>query len=272
VNSKMPDTDTPLLPEMSQLWQQSLNWQPTTQQQRQFQCLYELILAGNRQLNLTRITDPLEFWEKHLWDSLRGIALLLEGPGVRGEGRGIEEQGKQGEQGEQGKITNSSYPSGRASPYILHPSSFKVIDIGTGAGFPGIPVAIALPHANVTLLDSTRKKISFLNTLITQLGIQNVNTLIGRAEIVGKQTQHRQTFDIALIRAVGSASICAEYALPFLKVGGLAVLYRGNWTKDETETLQTTVKQLGGVIEAAEGFTTPLSQSIRHCVYLRKVA
>ncbi|WP_250121332.1 16S rRNA (guanine(527)-N(7))-methyltransferase RsmG [Chroococcidiopsis sp. CCMEE 29] len=247
----MPETDTPLLPEMSQLWQQSLNWQPTTQQQRQFQCLYELILAGNRQLNLTRITDPLEFWEKHLWDSLRGIAPLLEG-------RGIEEQG------EQGKITNSSF--------ILHPSSFKVIDIGTGAGFPGIPVAIALPDSNVILLDSTRKKITFLNTLITQLGIQNMNTLIGRAEIVGKQPQHRQTFDIALIRAVGSASICAEYALPFLKVGGLAVLYRGNWTTDETETLQTTVKQLGGVIEAAEGFTTPLSQSIRHCVYLRKVA
>ncbi len=77
----MPETNAPLLPEMADLWQQSLNWQPTEQQQRQFQRLYELILAGNRQLNLTRITEPVEFWEKHLWDSLRGIAPLLEGVG-----------------------------------------------------------------------------------------------------------------------------------------------------------------------------------------------
>ncbi len=89
---------------------------------------------------------------------------------------------------------------------------------------------------------------------------------------MGKQPQHRQTYDIALIRAVGSASVCAEYALPFLKPGGLAVLYRGHWTAQETETLQSTVKHLGGAIEATQGLTTPLSQSVRHYVYLRKDA
>ncbi len=249
----MPETNAPLLPEMAELWQQSLNWQPTEQQQRQFQRLYELILAGNRQLNLTRITEPVEFWEKHLWDSLRGIAPLLEGVGEQGS-RGAGETRGQGEQ------------------FILHPSSLKVIDIGTGAGFPGIPVAIALAHSHVRLLDSTRKKIDFLNTLLVQLDIQNVNTLVGRGETMGKQPQHRQTYDIALIRAVGSASVCAEYALPFLKPGGLAVLYRGHWTAQETETLQSTVKHLGGAIEATQGLTTPLSQSVRHYVYLRKDA
>jgi len=232
----MSETDTPLLPEMVELWQQTLSWQPTTEQQDQFQRLYELIVEGNRHLNLTRITEPMEFWEKHLWDSLRGIAPLL---GARGE---------------------------------KQEAVFKVIDIGTGAGFPGIPVAITLASATVTLLDSTRKKITFLNTLLTELGIQNANTVIGRAETLGKQLQYRQSYDIALIRAVGSATVCAEYALPFLKLGGLAVLYRGNWTTAETEALQSAVEQLGSVIEATEAFTTPLSQGIRHCLYLRKVA
>lgn len=233
----MSETDTPLLPEMG-LWQH-LNWQPITKQQYQFQRLYELILVGNRQLNLTRITEPVEFWEKHLWDSLRGIAPFLQ-----------ESENKD-------KTLNSS---------------FKVIDIGTGAGFPGIPIAITLPYWNVTLLDSTRKKITFLNTLLTQLDIQNANTVTGRAEIVSKQRSYQQCYDVALIRAVGSATICAEYALPFLKLGGLAILYRGNWTTAEVEALQSTVEQLGGLIEATEAFTTPLSQSIRHCLYLRKVA
>ena len=221
-----------LLPEMTQGWQH-LNWQPNTEQQGKLQRLYELILEGNRQLNLTRITDPGEFWEKHLWDSLRGVAPLL--------------------------ATNAQQPIQR------------VVDIGTGAGFPGIPVAIAFPFWTVTLLDSTRKKMTFLDTLIGQLDVQNVTTLVGRAETVGQQPQHRQNYDIALIRAVGSADICAQYALPLLKLGGLAVLYRGRWTTAEAEVLQSTVDALGGVIEATEEFTTPLSQSIRHCLYLRKV-
>ncbi len=230
----MPE-DTPLLPEMADLWQSTLNWQPTGEQQYQFQRLYELILQGNRQLNLTRITEPVEFWEKHLWDSLRGIVSLLK---------------------DEDKVD----------------SSFKVIDIGTGAGFPGIPVAIALTGATVTLLDSTRKKITFLETLLAELTLKNVTTLTGRAEIVGKQPQHRQSYNIALVRALGPASACAEYALPLLKLGGLAILYRGHWTDSETEALQSAVEPLGGVIESVEGFTTPLSDSVRHCLYLQKVA
>ena len=233
----MSDIDIPMLPQMAD-WQH-LNWQPNAEQQLQFQRLYELIIKANQTLNLTRITEPLDFWEKHLWDSLRGIMPLLKDE--------VE-----------------------PSAFILHASSFKIVDIGSGAGFPGIPTAIALPDSQVTLLDSTRKKIAFLDSLIAELGIRNVNTVTGRAEVVGKESQHQQAYDIALIRAVGSASVCAEYALPFLKSGGLAVLYRGNWTTEEAETLQNTVKSLGGAIEKVEQFTTPLSNSIRHCVYIRK--
>ena len=240
----MSEIDIPMLPQMAD-WQH-LNWQPNAEQQLQFQHLYELIIKANQTLNLTRITEPLDFWEKHLWDSLRGIMPLLKDEGKR--------------------LKAEVEPSA----FILQPSSFKIVDIGTGAGFPGIPSAIALPDSQVTLLDSTRKKIAFLDSLIAELGIGNVNTVTGRAEVVGKESQHQQAYDLALIRAVGSASICAEYALPFLKSGGLAVLYRGNWTTEEAETLQNTVQRLRGAIAKVESFTTPVSNSIRHCVYLRK--
>ncbi|MEH2388351.1 MAG: 16S rRNA (guanine(527)-N(7))-methyltransferase RsmG [Nostoc sp.] len=226
---------TNLLPEMAEIWQQTLNWEPTAQQQAQFQRLYELILEGNRQLNLTRITDSQEFWEKHLWDSLRGIA-----------------------------------PQGEFIPSFQEAAS--VIDIGTGAGFPGVPVTIIAPNCKITLMDSTRKKITFIENILTELALTNAKTLVGRAEEIGQQPQHRQAYDIALIRAVGTASVCAEYALPLLKRSGLAIIYRGNWTEEETTVLQNTVNQLGGVIELIEKFTTPISDSIRHCLYLRKVA
>ncbi|MBE9008408.1 16S rRNA (guanine(527)-N(7))-methyltransferase RsmG [Fortiea sp. LEGE XX443] len=231
----MTNSTTPLLPEIAEIWQQTLNWQPTTQQQAKFQQLYELILEGNTQLNLTRITEPQEFWEKHLWDSLRGIVLE--------------------------KQFIPSLPEGAS-----------VIDIGTGAGFPGIPVGIIAPNSTVTLLDSTRKKITFIDKVLATLGLSNCKTLLGRTEEIGQQTQHRQTYDLALIRAVGTASVCAEYSLPLLKQGGLAVIYRGTWTEEETIALQNAVKLLGGEIESIAQFTTPLTDSIRHCLYLRKVA
>lgn len=233
----------PSLSEVANIWQQTLHWTPTVQQQVQFQQLYEFILEGNRQFNLTRITDPQEFWEKHLWDSLRGIAPLLR------------------DGGDENVISAPTLPT-----------SLSFIDIGTGAGFPGIPVAITVANSTVTLLDSTQKKMTFVEKLRAALDLTNVKTLTGRSEEVGQQPQHRQTYDVALIRAVGTASVCAEYALPLLKQGGLAVIYRGNWTQEETKALENAVNQLGGVIESIEKFTTPLTDSIRHCLYLRKVA
>ena len=225
-------TDSLLLPDMREVWQQTLNWQPDAVQQGQLQCLYELIVTGNRQLNLTRITTPIEFWEKHLWDSLRGVAPLLES--------------------------------------VQSPQA--VIDIGTGGGFPGLPVAIARSDWRITLLDSTRKKIAFIESLFSQLEIENATTLTARVEEIGQLEQHRQHYDIALIRAVASASVCAEYALPLLKEGGVAILYRGEWAEEETTGLKGASKKLGGAIASIEEFTTPVSNSRRTCIYLKKVA
>ena len=228
--------EKPELPEMRELWQQTLGWQPDSNGQHQFQQLYEKILYSNRQFNLTRITEPREFWEKHLWDSLRGLVPL-----------GLAEM-------------------------AVQKQPLTVIDVGTGAGFPGIPVAITLAAYRVTLVDSTRKKIAFLKTVLTKLGIDNATTLTARAEQLGRQQSDRESYDIALLRAVGSASACAEYALPLLKTGGVAILYRGYWNDEETQVLEAAVEKLGGAISSIEAFTTPLSHSVRHCIYLQKLS
>jgi 16S rRNA (guanine527-N7)-methyltransferase len=234
----------PQLPKMEQVWEQTLGWQPTTVQQQQFQQLYEKILEGNQRLNLTRITEPEDFWEKHLWDSLRGIIAPSCGMGT---------------------------PSSENNPE-LPPNALKVIDIGTGAGFPGNAIAIAFPDFSVTLLDATRKKIAFLDTLLAEMGLNNAKTLTGRAEQINQHPHHRQSYDIACLRAVAPAPACAEYSLPLLKTGGVAILYRGHWTEEETAALQEVVEPLGGVVESVESFTTPLSNSVRHCLYLRKAS
>ena len=142
--------------------------------------------------------------------------------------------------------------------------------MGTGGGFPGLPIAIACPGWHLTLLDATRKKIAFLETVIAELDLPQVTTLVGRAEQVGQQLQHRESYDLALIRAVAAASVCAEYTLPLLKLGGVAVLYRGQWLADEALALQNAVQKLGGTIDRIEPFVTPYSQSVRHCIYLKK--
>jgi 16S rRNA (guanine527-N7)-methyltransferase len=218
------------LPEISEIWLKSLGWQPNKSQQLLFEQLYQEILLGNRQLNLTRITAPEEFWEKHLWDSLAGLF---------------------------------NFP-------LETEFNLKIIDIGTGGGFPGLPIALVFPHWQITLLDSTHKKIAFLTTLATKIGITNVKTLVARAEVIGQQPQHRETYDLAVIRAVGPPSVCAEYALPLVKLGGLAILYRGHWQAEDTEALEAVAGELGSKIEAIAAFETPISHSIRHCIYLRK--
>ncbi|MDX2231048.1 MAG: 16S rRNA (guanine(527)-N(7))-methyltransferase RsmG [Leptolyngbyaceae cyanobacterium bins.349] len=232
------------LPDWADLWQTTLNWMPTSQQLQQFQTFYGLILQGNQQLNLTRITQPIEFSEKHLWDSLSGIKDLLASSGA-------------------------DDPQHTPSPPTANP--FSVIDIGTGAGFPGIPIAIARPDWHITLLDSTRKKVAFLDQTLSALNLGNAATMVGRAEEIGQQRHYRAQYNLALIRAVAPATVCAEYTLPLLKVGGLAVLYRGLWSDEEAQALAVAVGLLGGEIEAIAAFKTPISQSDRHCVYLRKL-
>ena len=227
------------LPDQFQTWQESLHWCPSPEQQQLFQTVYAGTLRGNQQMNLTRITEPSEFWEKHLWDSLSGLSPWLQ------------------------PVT--SRPDW-AIPHAIE----TAIDIGTGAGFPGLPAAIALPTWQVTLLDSTQKKIRFLQDLIQSAGLANVQTIADRAEFLAHQLSHREHYDLVLLRAVGSAATCAEYALPLVKLGGIAVLYRGQWSEDDSRRLSQAAHQLGGSLLAVQAWQTPLTQGERHCVYLHK--
>jgi len=237
----MPDTLMPntlmnvlaTLPDLDEQWQTSLGWSPNPLEKSLFKQLFAQICDANRQFNLTRITEPEAFWEKHLWDSL---SLLLLG----------------------GDYLNLSQP-------------LQIIDIGTGGGFPGMPIAIAFPHCSMTLLDATRKKIQFLQTLASELALTNVKTLLGRAEAVGQDGQYRETFDLALLRAIAEPCICAEYALPFLKLGGTALLYCGHWSPEDGDRLETALVELGGEITAIKASATPLTQSTRHGIYLKKI-
>ncbi|BAC88649.1 16S rRNA (guanine(527)-N(7))-methyltransferase RsmG [Gloeobacter violaceus] len=209
------------------LWQ-DLGWQPDTLQARSFERLYALVLAGNTRLNLTRITGREEFWEKHLFDSLRGLAAFQD----------------------------QKEPS--------------LIDIGTGAGFPGLPIAIAHPDWYVVLVDSVRKKIAFVLSTIQALGLTNAQALTGRAEDLAHRREHRESYDLAVLRAVAQANVCAEYALPFVKLGGAAVLYRGNWEVQEEVELARACRALGGEIVEVDAFELPVSRAVRHCVVIRK--
>ncbi|MGB3614599.1 MAG: 16S rRNA (guanine(527)-N(7))-methyltransferase RsmG [Elainellaceae cyanobacterium] len=232
-------SELPPAPELPATWSDALGWAPSAIQQQQFQRLYELVLWGNQQMNLTRVTAPDAFWEKHLWDSLRGIQPFLDN---------------------------------HDAPHPDSPSdSQRAIDIGTGAGFPGLPMAIACPDWHVTLLDSTQKKVAFVTEMLQALNIENATPLVARAEAVGRDPQHRQRYDLALVRAVGPVAVCAEYALPLLTLGGKAVLYRGQWSPEETAQLTPVVEQLGGKIQQVDGFTTPLTQGDRHCIIVEKV-
>jgi 16S rRNA (guanine527-N7)-methyltransferase len=223
---------------------------------QQFDVLYHQIVAGNHRFNLTRITEPREFLEKHLWDSLYGIRPWLTRATKMLQFLSPFNQN-----------TNPDLET-TTSPFA---AQLKVIDIGTGAGFPGVPVAMVQPQWSLTLLDSTRKKIAFLDTLKQILSLTYVIPCCDRAEILGQRASHRQTFDLALIRAVSSATVCAEYALPFLKLNGLAILYRGQWTQIEHQALTVALKQLGGEIAAVSATQTPKTAAQRHCIYLRKL-
>jgi 16S rRNA (guanine527-N7)-methyltransferase len=204
-------------------------WQPDRSQLQCFCQLYAGIVEGNKQMNLTRITSPEEFWEKHLWDSLWAVGTYLGGT-----------------------------------------EPLRAIDIGTGGGFPGLPLAIARPDADVTLLDSTRKKITFLGELAQQLKLTTVRTLAERAETAGLARHYRSKFDLAMVRAVGPVTVCAEYAVPFLKIGGRAILYRGQWEEHEEAALLAAAEELGATVVAIDRTTTPLTEAVRHRVVLEK--
>lgn len=147
---------------------------------------------------------------------------------------------------------------------------FTLIDIGTGAGFPGIPIKIAFPHIKVVLLDSLNKRIKFLNEVVEKLNLDNVETLHGRAEDYAKKAEYREQFDMCVSRAVANLSTLGEYCIPFVKKGGCFVSYKSADSDEEINQSEKAISILGGKISKIDKFMLPGSDMGRALVVTEK--
>jgi len=147
----------------------------------------------------------------------------------------------------------------------------SVIDIGTGAGFPGIPLKIAFPHLKITLLDSLNKRIKFLNAVIEELGLEDISTIHGRAEDFAKQEDYREKYDLCVSRAVANLSTLSEYCLPYVNVDGMFVPYKSGDIEEELNNSKKAVQILGGKIEKTIKFELPGTDIGRSFVKIKKV-
>ena len=145
-----------------------------------------------------------------------------------------------------------------------------LIDVGTGAGFPGIPIKIAFPHIKVYLLDSLNKRIKFLNEVIKKLGLKNIYAFNGRAEDFAKDRQYREKFDVCVSRAVANLSTLSEYCIPFVKTGGYFVSYKGGDSDEEVIRSENAITLLGGEIENTDRFFLPDTDMGRTLIKIRK--
>lgn len=206
-------------------------------QLRQFLRYYELLVEWNERMNLTAITEYRDVLKKHFVDSL--------------------------------SLTKAYDMSLALTKTENHPLS--LIDIGTGAGFPGLALKIAFPGLAVTLLDSLNKRVQFLDAVIGKLGLEGVNTVHGRAEDYAKPGQLREGFDLCVSRAVARLSTLSEYCLPFVKQGGVFIAYKSEKASEEVAEAEKAFSLLGGQLEKRVEFELPNSDIHRDFILVKKV-
>ncbi len=217
---------------------EQLHIELSDEQVNQFIKYYELLIEWNSFMNLTAITDFDEVFKKHFTDSLS----LIKGETYISE------------------ICDKN----------LRKDEISILDVGTGAGFPGIPLKIAFPNLKITLLDSLNKRVKFLNEVIEQLGLKNINAVHGRAEDFAKNKEFRDSFDICVSRAVANMSTLSEYCIPFVKVDGLFIPYKSEKITEELANANNALHILGGKVVDQIDYNLPDSDYYRNLVIVKK--
>lgn len=205
----------------------------SSRQINQFEVYYEMLIETNKVMNLTAITELDEVITKHFLDSLALAKVYLD---------------------------------------ICNPdNNLKVLDLGTGAGFPGIPLKIAFPYLQVTLMDSLNKRVKFLQSVIDKLELCDINGVHGRAEEAARNAAYRESFDLCVSRAVANLSTLSEYCLPFVKVGGKFISYKSADIEEELDSAKKAINVLGGKLTTVKKLTLPDSDIERSFVLIDKV-
>lgn len=206
-------------------------------QAQQFSRYFDLLREWNQRINLTAIVDEQGVLLRHFIDSLTVLRALPE-----------------------------------AINMLNSMQSLRVIDIGTGAGFPGIPLKIARPDLEVTLVDGTAKKLRFCDEVIAQLGLRNIQTLQGRAEDLGHENEHREAYDVVVARAVAPLPTLLEYLLPLTHIGGCCVAMKGSEAEVETAQAAPAITKLGGQLKRVEQVALPGLPDKRALIIIDKVS
>ena len=202
----------------------------TAEMEEQFLLYYNMLIEWNSFMNLTAITDFDEVLKKHFTDS---VSLI------------------------------------RAIPDLAE-KRFKVIDVGTGAGFPGIPLKIVFPNISVVLLDSLNKRVNFLNEVISKLQLTDITAMHGRAEDFAQNKEYRESFDLCVSRAVANLATLSEYCLPFVKKNGRFISYKSEKVSEEFEVSGKAISVLGGEYENQITFELPDSDIYRNLFIIKK--
>ncbi|TAH50096.1 MAG: 16S rRNA (guanine(527)-N(7))-methyltransferase RsmG [Chloroflexota bacterium] len=204
----------------------------TPLQQELFEKYYRLLVEWNEKINLTTITEYTSVQLKHFLDSLAAAPLLL-----------------------QSSIVDR-----------------KLIDVGAGAGFPGMPLAIAFPDLRVTLLEATGKKVRFLDHVTRELALENVTSVHARAEEFARMAQQREHFDFAVARALAPMPTLVEYTLPFVRVGGVLIAYKAVDAQEETAQAKRGIEILGGRLREIVSVKLGDLDDVRRLVVIDKIA
>lgn len=207
------------------------------EQTYQFALYHRELVQWNQKFNLTSITDPDGVQTKHFLDSITALPIITD------------------------EVGEPLPPQRR----------YHLVDVGTGAGFPGIPLKIVAPQLKLTLMDGTGKKIRFLENLTTILGLSNVQVVQGRAEELGRTTAHRGQYDLVTARAVAQLNTLAEYLLPLVRRDGYAIFYKGPSAPEEFAEASRAIQTLGGETMRFAPVQVPFLEERRFIVLVKKV-